>query len=151
MESNHPSNKKVLAFSPYVKPHSCICVDFPLNACDLSSSSLSSLKSWWRPTRPLSTFLKWARRPLFGVRSKSHASMLFSRYDLCTCAVSCPDWRMASTDAFCIRDFQDRAQKREKKIGKAYDIWHYYTTALQTIALSISVRHPCNTVYTRDS
>lgn len=42
--------------------------------------SLTSLKSWWRPTHPLSTFLKWARRPLFGVRNKSHASMLFSRY-----------------------------------------------------------------------
>ncbi len=42
--------------------------------------SLFSLKSWWRLTHPLSTFLKWARRPLFDVKNKSHASMLFSRF-----------------------------------------------------------------------
>lgn len=55
--------------------------------CDSSFFPLPySLKSWWRPTPPLSTSLKWAKRPLFGVRNKNHGFMHSSRYDLlCLC------------------------------------------------------------------
>lgn len=66
-------------------------------SCDQFISSFSSQKNWWRPTHPLSTFLKWARRPSFGVRNKSHAFTRFSRYDLCLSTACVFAWRVDFT------------------------------------------------------
>lgn len=68
-------------FSCQVRYKSTFCCCWLVFLCNLFS-----LKSWWRPTHLLSTFLKWVRRPSFGVRSRSLVSMLSSRF------VFHPDW-----------------------------------------------------------
>lgn len=76
--------------------------------CDSSFFPLPySLKSWWRPTPPLSTSLKWAKRPLFGVRNKNHGFMHSSRYDLlCLCV-------------FCLSSgFHDMSKKKKSDTWK---------------------------------
>lgn len=84
---------------------------------------------------PFVNFFEMSKETIVRCEKQKPRFHAFLKVLLRTVRVCLFDW-MARIHIFSIRDLQERGQR--EKTGKPYDIWHFFTETLQTIALSIS-------------